>query len=662
MSSFSRGVLPPSVARPLIFAAVASGLDASFDVFLYLRQSPLGGDFALRPAPYLMRSIYYGVWGHTLIALPFILFGLYRSGKGREASAVAAGLQLLLTTALLLVAGVDREFQRFLGMHVSAAWLTTYQAVGRTPDVVWNALREDRGGSWSSLWGIGIVVLGYVPVCLWLRNVAIPMRWVHSRRRSFGFVFGLLIWPTILWNFIPGGGQRLAKIRPAVLTVLRELRSTPLDKPSDEELARATATFQSDWLGREGSTDWAFEDPEYPLHRTFKGSRVASPGVRPNFILLALETFRAKEMPSFNPDAPKPSPTPFLDALASSEQSAFYPRYYTTGVPTVHAFMSLHTSLLMHPTRLPAESTSQHLAGFPSALHAHGYRTLHFTGSDPDWDSQRVWLRHWYDEIDYRADDGERDRVLFRRAAQRLREVGREGQPFFAYLASISNHTPFKSPEPEFDITSGGSARDSLRNTMRYTDDVVRELYESAKNEPWFANTIWIVTGDHAFDLGDRGEVGGHENLRHETTWVPLIVHGRAALKLGRGRQPRIASHIDLAPTVSELAGVFDDNSYMGHSLLSSPAEPSAALILRGMHYAYEAKEWSMYRPPEGEPFVYAGGDLAQTAAAVGLGLLPAGGLERADGLAKASRTLVAYVIDFDRHSRPVDARVSARH
>jgi hypothetical protein len=659
MSSSSGGALPPSIARPLIFAAVASGLDASFDVLLYLRQSPLGGDFAMRPAPYLLRAIYYGVWGHTLIALPFILFGLYRWHRGRGPSAVAAGLQLLLTTLLLLVAGVDREFQRFLGMHVSAAWLTTYQAVERTPDVIWNALREDRGGSWSSLWGLGVVVLAYVPLCLWLRSLAIPMSWVHSRRRSFGLVFGLLIWPTILWNFIPGGGQRLAKIRPAVLTVLKELRRAPLDRPSEAALAQATATFQNDWLVREGSASWAFEDPDYPLHRTFRGPQPAEPGRRPNFILLALETFRAKEMPSFNPDAPKPSPTPFLDALAQSERSAFYPRYYTTGVPTVHAFMSLHTGLLMHPTRVPAESTSQHLAGFPEALRAHGYRTLHFTGSDPDWDSQRVWLRHWYDEIDYRAEDGERDRVLFRRASQRLREVGAQGQPFFAYVASISNHTPFRSPEPALDITTGDSARDSLRNTMHYTDDVVRELYESLKGEPWFDNTIWIVTGDHAFDLGDRGEVGGHENLRHETTWVPLIVHGPASAALGRGRQERIASHIDLAPTISELAGVFDDNSYMGHSMLSTPAQPSSALILRGLHYAYETQAWSMYRPPEAAPFVYAGADLPQSGAAF---MPEPGALERADELALAARTLVAYVIDFDRHSRPRDVRVSSRH
>jgi phosphoglycerol transferase MdoB-like AlkP superfamily enzyme len=313
--------------------------------------------------------------------------------------------------------------------------------------------------------------------------------------------------------------------------------------------------------------------------------------------------------------------------------------------------------LLMHPSRnVVAEGTTQAIEGFPDALRRHGYYNVHFTGSDPDWDSQRVWLRRWYDEVDYRPEDGERDRTTFRRAAERLRELGRDQAPFLAYLASISNHTPFHSPEPAFDLAAHDTAENRLRNTMHYTDDVVRELYESLQDEPWFPRTIWIITGDHGFDLGERGEVLGHDNLRHETTWVPLILHGQDA-RLPRGRQSRVASHVDLAPTLTELANVYDDNGYMGHSLLGAVSPAASALILRGGHYAYETSAFSLYRPAQGAPSAYDPDDFAQQRSP--LALAPAQ-LAHADCVAQATRTVLSYAVDFDRQTpRPEPQLVS---
>jgi hypothetical protein len=347
-----------------------------------------------------------------------------------------------------------------------------------------------------------------------------------------------------------------------------------------------------------------------------------------------------------NPELKGPAPTPFLDHLASLPNSAYYPRYYASAVPTVYAFMAIHASLLPHPTRgIHNDATTQHIEGFPLALCAHGYRALHFTGSDPDWDSQRVWLNRWYDEVHFSPEDRERDRLTFRRAAQRLREVGKEGAPFLAYISSITNHTPFRNPEPALDITRGATARERLHNTMRYTDDVVRELYESLEHEPWFAHTIWIITGDHAFDLGERGEAGGHDNLRHETLWVPLIVHGGDE-RLPRGRQPVVASHLDLAPTITELAGIWAPNSYMGHSLLSARADTASALIVRGPYYAYETAELSLFKAEGAEPRVYAGDDLEQRTE---LASAPEHVLSYAGRLAHAYRAMVRYTVDADR-------------
>ncbi len=639
------GFLPSALARPLWLSFTAATLDALLNAHLYLRPSPLGGDFALRPGPYLLRAVYYGFWGHALIAAPFVGLGLWRARAHQEAHRGLTLLQLAVTGALLLAGSLDREFQRFLGSHISAAWLSTYAAVDHTPSVIWRALAEDRGGSWSA--GVGLLAAcAYVPLGMYSSRWQLPARWA-TRGRVAGLLFVLLLWPTVLWNFIPGGIQRQNKVRPVLLTLLAELRRAPIHAPPAPELEDATAIYRREWLARDASHAWAFDDALFPMRKHFVGHEAAS-AAQPNFILLSLETFRAKDMASFHDGAPRPPATPFLDQLAAAPQSALFSRYYSSGVPTVYAFMSIHTGLLMHPTRnLVAEATTQTIEGFPEALHRHGYYNVHFTGSDPDWDSQRVWLRRWYDEIDYQPADAERDRYTFRRAAARLRELGRGRSPFFATLSSISNHTPFHSPEPALDLPSGPEvpgAEARLRNTMHYTDDVVRELFESLRDEPWFSHTIWIITGDHAFDLGERGEVLGHDNLRHETTWVPLIVHGSDE-RLPRGKQTRVASHVDLAPTITELAGIYDDNGYMGHSLLGPQSPDASALILRGPHYAYETPVFSLYRPANGAPIAYAADDPAQQRPI----LLSAVELGCVEQRARATQTVLSYVVDFDR-------------
>ena len=656
MCTSDRPTLSPQLARPLWLALVAAALDGLLNAHLYLRPSPLGGDFALRPGPYLLRAVYYGLWGQALVAAPFVWLGLRHARRHQEARSWPAALQIAITTLLLLAGGLDREFQRFLGCHISGAWLATYAAIDHTPSVIWRALAEDRGGSWSA--GVGLLAAcAYVPIGSCLSRLPIPAHWLGSRARVASLVLVSLIWPTVLWNLIPGGIQRQKKVRPVLLTLLEECERKPIHTPEPRELQQAVATYQSEWRAEDASRAWSFDDELFPLRRHFTG-REPEGGPAPNFIVLSLETFRAKEMQSFRADAPQPSPTPFLDQLAADRDSAYYPRYYSSGVPTVYAFMSIHTGLLTHPTRnVVAEATTQTLEGFPEALHRHGYYNVHFAGSDPDWDSQRVWLRRWYDEIDYRPEDSERDRLTFRRAAARLHQLGQSRAPFLAYLSSISNHTPFHSPEPALDIAAHDSAENSLRNTMHYTDDVVRELYQSLHDEPWFARTIWIITGDHAFDLGERGEVLGHDNLRHETTWVPLILHGADA-RLPRGRQERIASHIDLAPTIAELANVYDDNGYMGHSLLGAVSPAASALVLRGQHYAYETPGFSLYRPANGAAVAYAPTDLVQDHSPI---LLAPADLEYADRLANATRIVLSYAIDFDRQTPRLEPRLISR-
>jgi arylsulfatase A-like enzyme len=640
---------PSAFAVALTVSALGAGLDALFSLFLYLRPTPFGRPFVLDPTHYVFHAVYYAAWAHALLGLGFALLGKLvaqlRSSLRPSAARSLLLLHVAVATFLLVVGVVDRECQRFMGMHASLPWLETYGAVDRTPGVIWQALASDRGGAWSSLLQLGMALCFPLLVALAYRRV--DYAWA-SRRIGYAALVGMVVLPTVLWNFVPGGKLRQAKVRPALLLVLRELRRHEPPARDTQEVAAAIARYQQHQRELDSTGRWQFQDAEHPLRKHYVGTPPAGPDRRPNFIVVQLETFRAKDMKSTNPALEGPATTPFLDQLATRADSALYRRYYASGVPTVFAFMAIHASILQHPSKsIPYEATHLNLQGFPQLLREHGYNTMHFTGSDPDWDSQRVWLDRWYDEVYFDPAHQEQDRLVFRAAREHIRNAASKDRPFLAYLVSISNHTPFRMPEPALAQGTGESAIDALHDTMRYTDDVVRELYQSFQHEPWFANTIWIITGDHGYDLGDRGESGGHENLRHETTWVPLLVHGQDP-RLPRGVQEGVASHLDLAPTVLELASVWADNSFMGHSLLTRDAQRADTVILRSGHFAYESREHSLYQPPEAPAFVYQGHDLAQEHALPGA---PAALLTRAAELAHAYETTLVEAVDRDRYA-----------
>src|SRR5262249_2351604 len=155
-------------------------------------------------------------------------------------------------------------------------------------------------------------------------------------------------------------------------------------------------------------------------------------------------------------------------------------RFLSFGPPTVNGFNANHCSAPPHSTRnISTTYTAVAFDCLPAVLRRHGWRTALFTGSDPDWDNQSIWLTRWYDGWSYCPEAEERDREVFTRALKRIRELGDRSQPFLATVVSISNHYPFRSREPRFDLNSGARPADAVLNTIRYTDDVVRQFVDS---------------------------------------------------------------------------------------------------------------------------------------------------------------------------------------
>ena len=302
------------------------------------------------------------------------------------------------------------------------------------------------------------------------------------------------------------------------------------------------------------------------------GDTALTDSVQSNVVLIVVETGRALEMGALEPWGATAVATPFLDSV--SRTGWLWTRHATPSMPTVRALMSIHLGVWDHPDRNIASSFPG-LANrsLPAILRDHGRAARFFSAADPAWDNESPWLGRWYDGYDY-SSDRERDGDMFAHASRWMRDsLG--SKPFFVALMTKSNHYPF---DQEKAWTRETDLRKRLLLSYRYTDSCIGAFVGSLREKPWFEKTVFVVTGDHGFPLGEHGPGNMGHGLFVESVWLPLVAWGgHPALAV-----PRVvsvpSSHLDLGPTILRLSGVRAANHFAGHDLLD-PARSDSVLV-----------------------------------------------------------------------------------
>lgn len=580
------------------------------EVLLFTRPNPYGEPYVGLWKGYLSYALVYNLLGVMAASAPAVVFWLIRGNRPTRARTANAihGLQLGLLILTVVLDQIDNEVMRFMGIHLTYGLLRTYYKVNAWGDDMYHIILGDRGGP-----GVPFLILVVMPLALWWVGRRVirskPIRLSLPRWAGVAVTTSLVLVPFLIQHYRYPGDHRKLRVQPEIMTLYVELGDdlTRGNRPPGfEALARE---YQAAWFRQSGDTAWRFADPARPLLREPLTPPEPVDGRPWNVIFIQLETFRGWNTGFLRPDEAR-SATPFLDRLARDSASAFWRRHLSFGPPTVSGFMAAHCSVKPHSREnITASFTYTALDCLPSVLRRHGYRAELFTGFDPDWDNQGVWMRKWYDEFHYYDDIKNLDRPVFRRAAERIRQLGRGPQPFMATVISISNHIPFRARrlgpgEGRFDLDPDHPPSVAIRNTMRYTDDVVRELVESLEGEPWFERTLIVVTGDHGYDLGEHGTSGQASGWR-ESVWVPLLIHG-AHPRLPRGGHDEPATLLDIAPTVADLVGVRDPTAWMGSSLAAEGHTGSPFASARGPGIFGEQDRFSLVvHPATGVPGLY---------------------------------------------------------
>jgi choline-sulfatase len=133
---------------------------------------------------------------------------------------------------------------------------------------------------------------------------------------------------------------------------------------------------------------------------------------------------------------------------------------------------------------------------------------------------------------------------------------------FFAWFHYGDPHDKYlaHAEAPSF----GKSGRDLYDAEIWFTDSYIQKLLDFCATQPWWKDTIVIVSADHGEAFGEHKQYFHAFALWENLVRVPLIVKGPG---IAPQHVTLRRSQIDLAPTVLELVGLPPDPGLAGKSL-----------------------------------------------------------------------------------------------
>jgi arylsulfatase A-like enzyme len=273
-----------------------------------------------------------------------------------------------------------------------------------------------------------------------------------------------------------------------------------------------------------------------------------------NVILLTIDSLRS-DMPWQGLDR---DIAPHLTALA--KESVVYPRAYAVSSYTAKSAGAIlggkYPSTLYRGPTFFTEYSKANLF-LPEVLSDEGVRTLaghahlYFDRSKNLRQGFDVWKL--VDGLTWNAetDESVTSPKMTALAKEMLGDPSNTKSRFFTWLHYMDPHDQYvtHAESPKF----GRRAKDLYHNEIYFTDLHVHDLLSWCDKQPWWKDTVLIVSSDHGEAFGEHDQWKHAFALWEVLTRVPLMVKGP-------GMKPRTIdarrSHIDLAPTILELTGV----------------------------------------------------------------------------------------------------------
>lgn len=310
---------------------------------------------------------------------------------------------------------------------------------------------------------------------------------------------------------------------------------------------------------------------------------------RPNLVFIVLESWSADLVAELGGD---PGITPNFSAM--TREGLLFTRFYANGNRSQQGIASIFSGFPALPVVTITENPgkSQTLPRFAGTFASLGYQTDFFYGGQLEYGNIKAFLlnngfrsiKEDNDLVDLpQGSMGAPDSVVAPAYAAHLNGLQR---PFLSAFFTLSTHAPYDFPGHE-KCTRQGREADYVCSAT-YSDAALGEFFAKVRQEPWFANTLFVLVADHS-----------HSSYKLRENWqpgyrrIPLLLWGGALRHEFRGKLwDRVGSQVDLTTTLLHQMKL-ESSAYPWGNDLFDPSAPSYAYyeIGRGVGWVTDRGE-----------------------------------------------------------------------
>ncbi|MCC9135932.1 LTA synthase family protein [Pontibacter silvestris] len=518
-----------------------------------------------------VHGLRFDVAALCIINSPFILLSLFPHGNtaNKTYQQVLLVLFLLLNMPFVALSLVDAEFFKFVGKRSSNEVFTI------TGDIL------DQ---------LGQLIQYYLYLVLLFLLLVMAVAKAYPRQRNFN-----LKQPHILWRYLCllvvaafivlgiRGGLQLKPLRvshafvlePAILghltlnspfTFIKSIGQPRLEEkhyfPSDEATLAAMP----------------FDPKQYMLQDSVP--------VKENIVIIVLESFAAEYVGALNNGK---GYTPYLDSLAA--HGLLFRNGFANGRKSIEALPSVLAGLpsLLQEPYITSSYQSNTLYGLGTVLQGAGYHTAFFHGAANGTMgfnnfSNLVGIQDYYGLDEYPSERREQDfdgrwgifdEPYLQHVAKKLTTFK---QPFMATLFTLSSHHPYTIPAQHKGQFPKGELE--IHESVGYADYALREFFKTASKQPWYNNTLFILTADHT-------QMGNNPAYQNEPGYfrIPIMLfHPNKSFENLNPEQ--VVQQADIFPTVVDYLNIKTNKVLpFGQSMLDTTVTGKALFYSGNSYY-----------------------------------------------------------------------------
>ncbi len=321
--------------------------------------------------------------------------------------------------------------------------------------------------------------------------------------------------------------------------------SGPLAQNSFHTFVYSLTRAQTEFTEKKYFTDAALKAIYNPVKEYWPA--VSDTGKKRNVVIFILESFARNYLTEGDPYK---ASTPFLDSILKI--STVFTNAYSNGYESNHGIVSILSSMptfTNEPFFYSLYSNTK-ITEVGTLFNNMGYTTNFFFGAGVDHGGfgkymNMIGVKNYYNRYSYgNQNDYDNTRGIY--DAPFLQYFKKQSdtctRPFFSIFFNASSHPPYNLPA-DFYKKNYQPGKSPAQNSIQYVDYAFKNYFDSARNSPWFANTIFIFCADHFLQPGDSFK-GNNLNI----SAIPLFIFTPSNPK--RVTDSSLACQLDVLPTI----------------------------------------------------------------------------------------------------------------